>query len=230
MAAAAPRRQRGASCDRVVPKPEVVHVPAGAPRAGLPGEPRPRHGRSGRALVRQRERRRSRSGRARDQAERGRVRHPAARGHRPRGPRRRACRRGRPAAVLRYADPSRPVPPLRGDRRRRPHPLVVRGGVGAGGIADPVPRDDPCGSLRGGRAGHPGPHRSRDRRRVRTGDGRGDRRDDYRAGPRSAAHAGRARRVARPVHLGHRRGRRGRERDRPRDRRRDGASDAGHRH
>ena len=130
-----------------------------------------------RPLVRQRQRRRPRGGRARDQAQRRALRGAAAGRHGGGRARRWARGRGRPATVDRHPDASAPVPRAARHRRHRPHPLARGVGVGAGRPRDPVPRHDPRRPLPGLGPGEPVAQRRRDRRRVRVGDGAGDRRD-----------------------------------------------------
>ena len=64
---------------------------------------------------------------------------------------------GRGPAVVGHAHPPRPVPALRRDRRRRPHPLVAGVGMGPGGPADPLLRHDPRGPLPRAGPGDAGP-------------------------------------------------------------------------
>ena len=67
-------------------------------------------------------------------------------------------------AFFGHPDASRPLPALRGDRRRRPHPLVVGFGMGPGRPGDPVLRHHPRRPL----PRRPSPSRGHSRRRSST--------------------------------------------------------------
>ena len=177
-------------------------------RDGLAGQSGPRPGRSGHALVRQRQRRR--------------PRRPASCVIKPSGVPYDELRPEDLVAVslddgrvvegdLRPSSDTpthlAPLPRYRGDRRRRPHALDRGDGLGPGRPADPAPRDDPRGPLPRRRPGHP------------AADARAEVAGDYEAetgavivetlerlGLERGRDAGRPRRLARAVHLGPRRG------------------------